>query len=195
MSKPIAIPQQINQDLAYLLGVIRDGGIHYDKKNKAYKIHFSQKNRKFLETEINSRLRKLFDITGKISKRKDGVYQLQFASKPIYLFFSEVFDMKEIQQYWDTPKQLVDTSKMLKKEYLLGFYDAEGSKDHIYHSWYREGECPPLEVLSDILNNEFKVRTTKPMRIKTDDEFNRYPAYQIFINDYLKFKKDIIGIR
>ena len=31
------------------------------------------------------------------------------------------------------------------------------------------------------------------MRLKTDKKFNRYPAYQIYIHDYSKFKTEILG--
>jgi intein-encoded DNA endonuclease-like protein len=195
MSIKVKIPKTIDKDLAYILGAIRDGGIHFDKLNNAYKIHFSQKSKKYLETEIIPRLKRLFDITPSISKRKDNVYQIQFASKPIYLLFSKVFDMKEIQQYWDTPQLIKKIPKLLKKEYIKGFYDAEGSKDHLYHSWNKEGECPPLEFICNVLNKEFGIKTTKPLRIKTDDKFDRYPAYQLFINDYQSFKLEILGTR
>ena len=195
MSKKVKIPNFLDQDLAYILGAIRDGGIHFDKKNIAYKIHFAQKNKEYLEIEIIPRLKRLFEITGTLSLRKDKVYQIQFASKPIYLLFSEVFGMKEIQQFWNTPKIVKNSPKMLKKIYIRGFYDAEGSKDHLYHSWYKEDECPPLQFISNILNNEFNIKTTNPLRIKTNNEFNRYPAYQLFINNYEKFKMEILGIR
>lgn len=43
-SSPIVtIPKKIDYNLSYILGAIRDGGIHYDRKNNAYKIHFEQK--------------------------------------------------------------------------------------------------------------------------------------------------------
>ena len=194
MSMIVKIPRIIEKDLAYILGAIRDGGIHYDELNNAYKIHFAQKEKQYLINEIQPRLRRLFGINTSVSKRKDGVHQIQFASKPIYLFFSEIFEMKEIQQYWSTPSLIYRISKSLKKGYIKGFFDAEGTKEHIYHSWYKENECPPLEFISNVLNHEFNIRCTHPLRIKTSDEFNRFPAYQLFINDFHKFQLEILDI-
>jgi intein-encoded DNA endonuclease-like protein len=193
MSMKVKIPKQIDVDLAYILGAIRDGGIHFDEKNNAYKIHFAQKNKEYLEKEISRRLTRLFNIDAPISKRKDGVHQLQFSSKPIYLLFAKVFGMKEVQQYWSTPEVMKNAPKYLKKEYIRGFYDAEGSYDHLYHSWHQEGKCPPLEFISLALNTVFGIKTTKPLRIKTDDSFDRFPAYQLYINDYSGFKREILG--
>jgi len=83
--------------------------------------------------------------------------------------------------------------KPLLKEYIRGFHDAEGSTDHLYHSWFTDHECPPLQFITRILTTQFEIRTTNPMRLKTDKKFNRYPAYQIYIHDYSKFKTEILG--
>jgi hypothetical protein len=40
ISPIVKIPKKLDKDLAYILGALRDGGIHYDLKNNAYKIHF-----------------------------------------------------------------------------------------------------------------------------------------------------------
>ena len=192
MSSIVKIPKKINNDLSYLVGAMRDGGVHYDINNNAYKIHFEQQEKEYLKNEIQPRLERLFGLSTKIELRKDGVHQIQMASKPIYLLFSKLFEARQIQQFWDTPQLIKNAPKQIKKEYIRGFYDAEGTPEHIYHSWFREDKCPPLEFISNVLNDEFEIKTTKPLRIKTNNNYNRYPAYQLFINDYKKFEEEIL---
>lgn len=192
VSQEVKIPTFIDDDLAYLVGAMRDGGVHYDINNDAYKIHYEQEDRKYLENEIQPRLERVFDLETRIEKRKDRVHQIQIASKPIHIIFSKLFEVREIQQFWDTPQLIKDAPPQIKKEYIRGFYDAEGTPEHIYHSWFRNDKCPPLEFISNVLNEEFDIKTTKPLKIKINELYNRFPAYQLFINDYKKFKEEIL---
>jgi hypothetical protein len=160
----------------------------------AYKIHFEQQNKEYLEEQIQPRLQRLFELDTKITLRPDGVYQIQIASKPLYLLLSKCFGMREIQQFWKTPIIIENAELQMQKEYIKGFFDAEGSYEHIYHSWFKEDECPPLEFISNVLNHNFDIRCTEPRRIKTSDDFNRFPAYQVFINDYHDFKREIMDL-
>jgi hypothetical protein len=194
MSPIVKIPKYIDEDLAYLLGALRDGGIHYDFKNDAYKIHFGQRDYEYLEVEIQTRLERLFELDTNITPRPDGVYQIQFASKPIYLLLSKCFGMREIQQFWYTPILIKDGNLNIKCKYIKGFFDAEGTFEHIYHSWYSYNECEPLEFISDLLNSELDIRCTKPLKIKTNNEFKRFPAYQIYIHDYNNFLREIMDL-
>ncbi len=191
-SPAVKIPRVLDEDLGYILGAIRDGGIHYDKKSQAYKVHFAQKDKTYLETEIVPRLDRLFGIQPGITRRKDGVHQIQVASKPLYLFFSTICNMKEVQQYWETPNPLRGAPRNVLKAYIRGFHDAEGSSDHIFHSWYREGECEPLQFISTVLNTTFGIKTSPPLKHKMSGEFDRFPAYQLYINDYQGFKREIL---
>ena len=43
-------------------------------------------------------------------------------------------------------------------------------------------------------NANFDIRCTEPRRNKTNGKFNRFPAYQIFINDYNDFKREIMDL-
>lgn len=194
MSPIIKIPKEIDVDIGYILGNLRDGGIHYDRRNNAYKIHFEQKDKEYLEEEIQPRLERLFELDTKITLRPDGVHQIQFSSKPLYLLLSKCFGMREIHQFWMTPHLIKNAPLRVKREYIRGFFDAEGTYKHIYHSWFNENECEPLESISDILNYCFDIRCTEPLRINTNDEFKRYPAYQIFIHDYQQFLETIMDI-
>ena len=194
MSPIIKIPKFIDEDLAYILGALRDGGIHYDIKNNAYKIHFEQKDYNYLEREIQDRLDWLFELETAITPRPDGVYQIQFASKPIYLLLSKSFGMREIHQFWSTPILIKNANLDIQKEYIKGFFDAEGSFEQLSHSWFKNDECEPLDFISNILNFKCDIRCTEPRRIKTNDEFNRFPAYYIYINDYNNFLREIMDI-
>ncbi len=194
MSPIVKIPKIIDEDLAYILGALRDGGIHYDIKNNAYKIHFEQNAYDYLEEEIQSRLEYLFEIDTEITPRPDGVYQIQFASKPIYLLLSKCFGMREIHQFWCTPILIKQSSLSIQKEYVKGFFDAEGTYEHLYHSWFKNDECEPLDFISDLLNYDYDIRCTEPRRIKTNNEFNRFPAFQIYIHDYNNFLREIMDL-
>jgi intein-encoded DNA endonuclease-like protein len=189
----IKVPKMIDSDLSYILGALRDGGIHYDLQNNTYKIHFEEQNKEYLEQEIQSRLERLFELDTRITLRPDGVHQIQFASKPIYLLFSKCFGMREIQQFWNTPIMMRDAPKYLKREYIRGFFDAEGTIEHLYHSWFSSNECPPLKFISDVLNYELGIRCSEPLLTNTSSEFNRFPAFQIYINDYDRFKREVLG--
>ncbi|MFX0073402.1 MAG: hypothetical protein ACFFAO_20175, partial [Candidatus Hermodarchaeota archaeon] len=193
VSPVVKIPKVIDKDLAYLLGAIRDGGIHYDFKNNAYKIHFEQKSFAYLEEEIQPRLERVFDLETYITSRPDNVYQVQFASKPLYLLLSKCFGMREIHQFWRTPILIENADLYIQKEYIKGFFDAEGTYEHLYHSWFKYDECEPLEFISKALNDKFCIRCTEPRIIKTNDEFNRFTAYQIYINDFHKFQRLIMA--
>ncbi len=193
-SSPIVkIPKAIDKDLAYILGALRDGGIHYDRNNDAYKIHFEQQEYQYLEDEIQPRLYKLFDLDTTIEPRPDGVNQIQFASKPLYILFSKCFGMREIQQFWKTPNLIENANLTIQKEYIKGFFDAEGTYEHIYHSWFHSTECPPLEFISHLLNS-IEIHCTEPRLIKTSSEFKRFPAFQIYINDYKRFLREIMDL-
>ena len=194
MSPIVKIPKSLDGDLAYILGAIRDGGIHYDRTSNAYKIHFEQNDYDYLTEEIQPRLEWLFELDTEITPRPDGVYQIQFASKPIYLLLSKCFGMREIHQFWNTPITIKKARLDIKKEYIKGFFDAEGTYEHLYHSWFKKDECEPLDFISDLLNHDYDIRCTEPRRIKTNDEFNRFPAFQIYINDYNEFQREIMDL-
>jgi hypothetical protein len=194
MSPIVKIPKFLNENLAYLLGAIRDGGIHYDLKNNAYKIHFEQNDYDYLEEEIQPRLQSLFELNTNITSRPDGVFQIQFASKPLYLLLSKCFGMREIHQFWKTPLLIRKAKLNIQKEYVKGFFDAEGTYEHLYHSWFKMDECEPLDFISKLLNYKFDIKCTKARRIKTNNEFNRFPAFQIFIHDYNEFLREILDV-
>jgi len=194
MSPIVKIPKFLDGNLAYLLGAIRDGGIHYDRRSNAYKVHFEQNDYDYLAEEIQPRLELLFEIDTEITPRPDGVYQIQFASKPIYILLSKCFGMREIHQFWNTPFTIKKARLDIKKEYIKGFFDAEGTYEHLYHSWFKKDECEPLDFISVLLNYDYDIRCTEPRRIKTNDEFNRFPAFQIYINDYQEFLREIMDL-
>jgi hypothetical protein len=192
MSPIIRIPEKINSDFAFLLGAIRDGGIHYDMNNNAYKIHFEEQNKQYLKQEIQSRLKKVFGLETHITLRPDGVHQIQFASKPIYLLLAKCFGMREIQQFWNTPILIKNAPLSLQKAYIRGFFDAEGTFEHLYHSWFSNTECPPLQFISDVLNFKLDIRCTSPQLVKINNEFNRFPVFQLYIHDYPRFIREIL---
>jgi hypothetical protein len=102
--------------------------------------------------------------------------------------------MREIHQFWYTPMLIKDSSLDIKKEYIKGFFDGEGTYEHIYHSWFKNDECEPLDFISDFLNYSYDIRCTEPRRIKTNNHYNRIPAFQIYIQDYNNFLREIMDL-
>lgn len=115
---------KINEEIAYLLGALRDATIDV-RKRKNYEIKISQKNKEWLEL-IQEIFKKNFEKDGKISKYKENTWILRINSKKIT---KEIIKISEIiipQDKWNTPSIIKKSSVKIQKAYVRGFYDAEG---------------------------------------------------------------------
>lgn len=128
---PIIIPNKLTENLAYLVGLLRDGTITKEK-NGEYSCAFYSKNKKFLE-KISPLIEKIFGINTKISKFGD-CYGIRIRSKTLYLFFKTVFEFQSPQEKWNTPKIIENADTKNKRAYISGFFDAEGGVPHLEHT-------------------------------------------------------------
>lgn len=125
---PIKIPKELTKDLAYLVGLLRDGTINQEKHGE-YTCAFYSKNMNFLKV-IKPKIEKLFGLNLTIEKFGD-CYGVRVRSKTLYLFFKIVFDFICPQEKWNTPELIKIADDKIKRAYIGGFFDAEGGIPHL----------------------------------------------------------------
>ena len=124
----IKIPKELDENLAYLIGLLRDGTVNKER-NGEYTCAFYSKNKPFLEI-VRPKIKKIFGLQLNITKFGD-CYGIRIRSKTLYLFFKIVFDFKSKQVNWDTPKIIKKANDKIIKNYISGFFDAEGGVPHL----------------------------------------------------------------
>jgi intein-encoded DNA endonuclease-like protein len=152
-----------NENIAYLAGLMRDGGIVNYKQGKyeIWRVYITSKSRDLLE-----KTREIFikefgtDVT--ITKEKPNYFRLESRKKELATKIMDLFEFQLHQTFWNTPSRILESPLEIQKSYLKGFFDAEGtviinSKPYnscikIYQSWNNENSCPPLEDLQKMLN-------------------------------------------
>lgn len=125
---PIVIPNKLDNKLAYLLGLLRDGTVSEEKCSE-YCCAFYSIDSDFLKS-INEIVKKLFKVNSKISKFGNN-YGIRIRSKTLYLFFKKVFEFPDRQVDWNTPTLIKGSSAEIKRAYISGFWDAEGGCPHV----------------------------------------------------------------
>lgn len=140
----IKIPKKLTNELAYLLGIFRDGGFS-DYRSEMV---ISQKDRKWL-SNVKNLLESLFDIEITMSgpRKKDGCYYLKFRSVALHSLFRVVFDYKKFD--WKTPEIIRQSNEEIQKCYIRGFWEAEGSCAGGL-TFHQSGNYEKCEVLLDI---------------------------------------------
>lgn len=125
---PVLIPKTLSNDLAYLVGVLRDGTVSKETPDE-YCCAFYNKHKEFIEV-LQQKIEKLFGIKPKTCLFGE-VYGVRIRSKTLYLFFKKVFDFPDKQKDWATPNIIKEASKEIIRNYIQGFWDAEGSCPHV----------------------------------------------------------------
>lgn len=161
----IKIPDNITPELAYLVGMLRDGSVNLESDNE-YCCAFYSKYKKSLIV-VRNYLSNVFDIRSKIENNKDNLYMVRIRSKTLYMFFKLVFEVKPKQEKWNTPQLLKKSNKIIKKFYVRGFWDAEGG-------------CPHLDANRNLIKKNLEVKFSQKNKESLD-----------FIKDYL----NSIGIK
>lgn len=126
---PVRIPHQVDDELAYLVGALRDGSIS-KRQGVEYTLSLFQSGPDSYVwlRRIASILRRQFGVVPKIEADRGG-HRIVVHSKPVVLFFEHVFSMPMDQRYWDTPNliKMGSATEIGKtKGYVAGFFDAEG---------------------------------------------------------------------
>lgn len=146
-SYKIKIPNKLNKNLAYLMGAFRDGSL----SNFKFEIELSQKDKKWL-TLITQIIKKEFGLKAKIKSRdKDSCYYMRIRSRALFRIIEVFFGYKN--KCWDTPEIIANCrDQKTLKEYVSGFWDAEGSYTGILcQCWYETNKCPPLDFIKKVL--------------------------------------------
>ena len=125
---PIKIPETLTQELAYLIGMLRDGSV-MKEKNDEYTCVFYSKYSDALNI-IREYLKKVFDVQSTIENNKEDLFQVRVRSKTLYYFLKVMFETKEKQVDWKTPDLIKQSNALIKKWYVRGFWDAEGGCPH-----------------------------------------------------------------
>jgi len=158
---PVRIPKKLTKELAYLVGVLRDGTVTQENYGKfaEYCCAYYSKYKSFLEV-LKRFIRNTFSLTSKIEKFSD-VYGIRIRSLTLYLFFKYVFEAPQHQENWKTPTVIEHANKEIKWWYISGFFDAEGScprkvnrnKKLLYVKFVQKNE-EALEFIKNFLERE-----------------------------------------
>ncbi len=127
-NNPVRIPAKMNAQLAYLIGVLRDGTVS-NEKNGEYCVAFYSKEYEFLN-RLSKPINELFGILPKITKF-GSVYGIRIRSQTLYFFLKLLFDMPQYQKDWNTPELIKNSGNAEKRAYTSGFFDAEGGLPHV----------------------------------------------------------------
>lgn len=122
---------EVNREIAYILGAMRDGSFIRNKTYGIHRIMVYQKNKIWIE-----RVSALFEISfGKkptIQKdNRDNVWSLMVNSVEIFRSLVKIGEYNGNQKDWNTPSFIIKAHPEVKKEYIKGFFDAEGGVPHI----------------------------------------------------------------
>lgn len=150
---------QLTNELAYLLGALRDGSVlRYTEKNGKthYALSLYSKNTQWLK-QLEKTFEVLFCKKPSFSEPKNGTPYLRIYSKEIVETFQREFQHPLTSQItWKTPDKILGASNVKQKYYVAGFWDAEGGQDKItkqirFHLSWNGNTCPPLNDLKQML--------------------------------------------
>lgn len=140
----IKIIKELTPEIAYLAGILRDGGLS-DYKSE---LVISQKYREWLES-IKNLIENIFGVKITISgpRAKDNCYYIKFRSVALYALIYTIFDYNK--HYWKTPEIIKKASQEIQKSYIRGFWEAEGGHQSGV-SFYQSGDKESSIPLNDI---------------------------------------------
>ncbi len=161
------LPKKINWEISYLIGCLRDG--HLDENGNSIVITQKGENgKKWLEF-LGEIFQRDFGLKPKIInfKKIENIFELKTTSKPLALYFKEIFDMPKNQKVWNTPKIILD-NKELWNGYVSGFFDAEGycTKPKTFRKTgkkkisFHQNNINSLNFIKNALN-DFGIETSK----------------------------------
>jgi intein-encoded DNA endonuclease-like protein len=154
----IKIPEKLTNELAYLVGMLRDGTVVREKYDE-YLCAYYSKNKEFIEI-LQKKAENIFGVKVRIERFTD-VWGIRIRALTLYLFFRLLFDVPEYQHKWKTPKIIEKADSEIQRWYISGFWDAEGgcphvdsnikmTRSHLYVSFYQKNK-ESLEFIKKIL--------------------------------------------
>ncbi len=108
----------MNSDFAYLLGASGDACVYNRESKQEYCIEYEQKNPDWLERSVRPRILKIFGKHCAVRKRKTGLFRIRLYSKKAYSAFKEALER---------PFKILREPETVRRAYVRGFFDAEGS--------------------------------------------------------------------
>ena len=148
----IKVPKELTPELAYFAGALRDGALSTYKSE----LVISQLNKDWLEKEIKPILEKIFGVKVKIKgpRKKDNCYYIKLRSVALFAIIKTLLEWDKLM--WKTPSIILKAPLEYQKEYVRGFWDAEGSNEKdggvvLYQAWPSTNECPPLSDIAWML--------------------------------------------
>lgn len=191
MTKQIIEPNNMNKDLAWILGVMCGDGC-LDKQRNDRRVSLSTIDSKFGRTFVD-RINKLFNLNEKfnpklfVNNTNSKYYKVQIHSKHLYNFFMKFGKFNCFE--WTVPEQIVKGNKILKRNFLRGFYDSEGSII-IYRKKYRRIRA--VSVNKNGLEGIWKLLDDLGIKINLIKEKNCY-SLNIYKKDQINFFNKSIG--
>ena len=195
----------MNKNLAYLAGVLRDGSVYFHKKFNLPRVSIVSNNKEFLITIIRKIFQEEFGSHGTLTENIPKNFRLEVRKKNIFDFcVNELEFVVGNQSFWSTPTAIKNSDIEIQREYIKGFFDAEGTVIiydklydcciRIYQSWNKFGACPPLEDIKEILKS-LNIHCTLAYANKPHGKTNKIPNYALIIRKKESIKKfiELIG--
>ncbi len=117
-------------ELFYLVGLLRDGSVYYDRASRNYYVVWYSKSREFLEFVVADKLSRVFPHTRpRMDQYKKGHWRIRISSKQIYDMVKTSFEFPDEglgQSYWGIPTLIREADILLKLSHIRGIADAEG---------------------------------------------------------------------
>ncbi len=150
-SKFIILPKYLTNDLAYLVGALRDGClVTFSGNPNHFGVIFTQEScPEWFSMTVIPKLEKLFGVKPKLR------YEIQIYSKPIFRFFERLFDHPPGNQTeWKTPKIIKCAPIELQLAYIQGFFDAEGMYTKNGYIGFAQNNIESLKFIKSILESQ-----------------------------------------
>lgn len=148
-SNQVKYPKELTEDLAYLVGCFRDGGLSKYK----YEINITQRSRKWLE-KLSQIIKREFGVHCQIyGPWKDNCFRLKIRSFGLWAIFKVLFEWEKL---WKTPELIKTAPKNLQVAYIRGYWEAEGHNSkkgglYFFQSSLSKKECVSLSDIHSIL--------------------------------------------
>jgi intein/homing endonuclease len=183
-SSKVTLPKEINEEIAYLCGFLVGDGYVKDefvlknsKRNAEFSICLSDASKEFSEY-LSSLFLKNFNAVANIYFAKDDKgswYTTRCTSKPVYRFFTQIIkvDLGKDTGNVHIPELIKNGSDEVKRSFISGFFDAEGSVGINKKGYWLEigqvhykNEMPPILVWIKDFLAESKIELKGPSQMK-----------------------------
>ncbi len=122
---------EINRDVAYILGALRDGCFIRNEKYRIHRIRIYQKNLEWVQM-LSGLFSIVYGVIPIVSKdERDNVWSLMVNSVNVFRELSDLSEYPGKQCEWNIPSSILQSSTEAKIQFIKGFFDAEGGVPHV----------------------------------------------------------------